>query len=170
MEQFVRDARIAMIYEGANGIQALDLVGRKLAQNGGRAIMTFFAEIDEFIKDNEGDDALKPYLDGLGAAKADVQEATQWFMANAMQNPDNAGAGSMDYLNMVALLCLAQGWARLAKAALERKADGTSDSFFEHKLITGRFFLERVLPDTKSHLAKLKSGAESMMAMPAEAF
>lgn len=170
MEQFVRDARIAMIYEGANGIQALDLVGRKLAHNGGRAIMTFFAEIDEFIKDNEGNDGLKPYLEGLASAKGDVQEATQWFMANAMQNPDNAGAGSMDYLNMVAILCLAQGWARLAKAALERKSEGVDDVFFDNKLITGRFFLERILPDTKSHLAKLKTGSESMMALPADQF
>ncbi len=170
LEQFVRDARIAMIYEGTNGVQALDLVGRKLPKDGGRAIMAFFAEIDAFVNDNQGNEELKPYLDGLDAAKADVQEATQWFMANAMQNPDNAGAGSMDYLHMVALLCLAHGWAQLAKAALERKAAGDADDFFANKLITGRYFLERILPDVKAHLAKLKAGADSMMALPAEAF
>lgn len=170
MEQFVRDARIAMIYEGANGIQALDLVGRKLPAKGGRAIMTFFGEVDEFIKDNEGVEGLKPYLDGLGGAKADVADATQWFMANAMANPDNAGAGSMDYLNMFALLCLAYGWAQLAKTALEKKAAGESDEFFDNKLITGQFFLERILPDTKAHLVKVKTGADTMMSMPAEAF
>ncbi|MEM8771541.1 MAG: acyl-CoA dehydrogenase C-terminal domain-containing protein [Pseudomonadota bacterium] len=170
MEQFVRDARIAMIYEGANGIQALDLVGRKLPKDGGRAIMAFFAEVDDFIKDNQGSDDLKPYLDGLEAAKGDVQAATQWFMANAMQNPDNAGAGSHDYLNMFAILCLAFGWAQLAKAAIEKKNAGDSDAFFENKLITGRFFLERILPETKSALAKITAGAESMMALPAEAF
>lgn len=170
MEQFVRDARIAMIYEGANGIQALDLVGRKLPKDGGRAIMTFFAEIDEFIGDNEGNNELKPFLDGLSSAKGDVQEATQWFMANAMQNPNNAGAGSHDYLNMFALLCLAFGWAQIAKAAEDRKAGKVDDPFFQNKLLTGKYFLDRVLPETKVHLTKITAGAESMMALPAEAF
>ncbi|MEL7487699.1 MAG: acyl-CoA dehydrogenase family protein, partial [Pseudomonadota bacterium] len=124
MEQFVRDARIAMIYEGANGIQALDLVGRKLMKDGGRAWQAFFKEVDEFIADNEGVEELKPYCDGLVAAKADVSEATQWFAANAMQNPDNAGAGSTDYLYMWALFCIGYGWAQLAKAAIEKKAAG----------------------------------------------
>lgn len=170
MEQFVRDARIAMIYEGANGIQALDLVGRKLMKDGGRAWQTFFAEVDEFIADNQDNEELKPYLEGLATAKADVTEATQWLAANAMQNPNHAGAGSTDYLHMFAILCLAHGWAQLAKAALERKAAGDTDDFFTNKLITGRYFLDRVLPDTKSHLAKLKTGSDSMMALPAEAF
>lgn len=170
MEQFVRDARIAMIYEGANGIQALDLVGRKLPKDGGRAIMTFFAEIDEYAKDNADNEELKPFLDGLAAAKTDVQEATQWFMANAMQNPDNAGAGSTDYLHMFAILCLAYGWAQLAKAAIEKKNEGAANAFYANKLITGQYFLDRILPDTKAHLAKVKSGAASMMALEAEAF
>ncbi|MEE2691151.1 MAG: acyl-CoA dehydrogenase C-terminal domain-containing protein [Pseudomonadota bacterium] len=170
MEQFVRDARIAMIYEGANGIQALDLVGRKLPKDGGRAIQTFFKEVDDFIADNEGVAELKPYLDGLASAKNDVADATGWLMQNAFSNPDNAGAGSMDYLNLVALLCLAFGWAQLAKAAVEKQKAGEKDDFFANKLATGRYFLDRVLPDTKAHLAKLKSGAEAMMALPAEAF
>ena len=170
MEQFVRDARIAMIYEGANGIQALDLVGRKLMQDGGRAWQTFFAEIDEFVADNQDNEELKPYLDGLVGAKKDVEEATQWLAANAMQNFNHAGAGSMDYLHMFSILCLAHGWAQLAKAALERKAAGDADDFFTNKLITGRYFLERILPDTKAHLEKLKSGSDAMMALPAEAF
>ena len=170
MEQFVRDARIAMIYEGANGIQALDLVGRKLMQDGGRAWQTFFAEIDEFVADNQDNEELKPYLDGLVSAKKDVEEATQWLAANAMQNFNHAGAGSMDYLHMFSILCLAHGWAQLAKAALERKAAGDADDFFTNKLITGRYFLERILPDTKAHLEKLKSGSDAMMALPAEAF
>ncbi|MEM9170698.1 MAG: acyl-CoA dehydrogenase C-terminal domain-containing protein [Pseudomonadota bacterium] len=170
MEQFVRDARIAMIYEGANGIQALDLVGRKLPKDGGRAMMAFFAEIDDFVKDNQGNDDLKPYLDGLADVKADVADATQWFMMNAMQNPDNAGAGSADYLNLFALLCLAHGWANLAKAALERQAGGATDDFYKNKLITGRYFLERILPEAKVHVARIKTGAETVMALPAEAF
>ncbi len=170
MEQFVRDARIAMIYEGANGIQALDLVGRKLMKDGGRAWQAFFKEIDEFIADNDGNADLKPYIEGLADAKKDVEEATQWLAANAMTNFNNAGAGSTDYLYMFALLCLAHGWANLAKAALDRKAAGDTDAFFDTKLITGKYFLERVLPDIKAHLAKLKTGADTMMSMPREAF
>jgi alkylation response protein AidB-like acyl-CoA dehydrogenase len=170
MEQFVRDARIAMIYEGANGIQALDLVGRKLAKDGGRAIQTLFADIDQFVADNRGDEALQPFLDGLAAAKADVADATSWLMANAFQNPDNAGAASTDYLHLVALLFLAWSWARLAKAAIARRRAGDADRFCADKLATGRFFLARILPDGKAHLAKLKSGAEPVMALPAEAF
>jgi hypothetical protein len=170
MEQFVRDARIAMIYEGANGIQALDLVGRKLPKDGGRALQTFFAEVDQFIADNMGNAELTPFLDGLAAAKADVVDATQWLMMNGFGNPDNAGAGSMDYLHLFALLCLAYGWAQLAKAAIARRKDGAKDPFFENKLTTGRFFLTRILPDGKANLAKLKSGAEPLMTLPAEAF
>ena len=167
MEQFVRDARIAMIYEGANGIQALDLVGRKLMKNGGRAWQTYFAEIDEFIKDNDGNEELKPFLDGLALAKARALEATQWMGANAMQNFNNAGAGSMDYLSLFALTCLSYSWAMMAKAAVE--AEEKTD-FHKNKLITGRYFLERILPETGAHLEKIKTGAESMMALPAEAF
>ncbi|PQA89165.1 acyl-CoA dehydrogenase C-terminal domain-containing protein [Hyphococcus luteus] len=168
MEQFVRDARIAMIYEGANGIQALDLVGRKLPKDGGRAVMTFFAEIDEFVKDHEGDEDMKPYVEGLAAVKADMVEATQWFMANAMQNPNNAGASSMDYLGLTALTCLAYAWAMSAKAALEKK--DSSDDFYKNKLMTAKYFVDRVLPERSAHLAKIKSGSEAMMALPAEAF
>ena len=168
MEQFVRDARIAMIYEGANGIQALDLVGRKLMKDGGRAWQAYFAEIDEFIADNQGNDELKPFLDGLALAKGRTLEATQWMGANAMANFNNAGASSMDYLCLFALTCLAYAWAQSAKAALEKKDSG--DDFYKNKLITGRYFIDRILPETSSHLEKVKTGAEAMMALPAEAF
>jgi hypothetical protein len=170
MEQFVRDARIAMIYEGANGIQALDLVGRKLPKDGGRALQAFFAEIDLFLADNKGEAELKPFLEGLAAAKEDVGEATGWLMTNGFSNPDNAGAGTMDFLHLFALLCLAFGWAQLAKAAIAKKRAGEKDPFYANKLLTGKFFLARILPDAKAHLAKLKSGAEPLMAMAAEAF
>ncbi|MGE0409373.1 MAG: acyl-CoA dehydrogenase C-terminal domain-containing protein, partial [Amphiplicatus sp.] len=170
MEQFVRDARIAMIYEGANGIQALDLVGRKLMKDGGRAWRTYFAEIDAFIADNKDDTALAPFLDGLGAAKADLVEATQWLAANAMADFNNAGAGSMDYLHLFALTALAFSWAHMARAALAKKAESDADGFYANKLATGRYFLDRALPEGKAHLAKLKAGAASMMALPAAAF
>ena len=170
MEQFVRDARIAMIYEGANGIQALDLVGRKLPKNGGRAIQAFFADIDQFVSDNQGNEELKPFVEGLTSAKDDLADATAWLMQNAFQNPDNAGAASTDYLHLFGLVCLAHGWAQLAKAAIERRGEGGDTVFFENKLITGKYFLARILPEKSSHLAKIKSGAEPVMALDAEAF
>ena len=171
MEQFVRDARIAMIYEGANGIQALDLVGRKLAANGGRAVFAFFAEIDAFVKENEGDEAMKPYLEALKTTKAQLQEGTQWLMANAMSNFENAGAASHDYLNLFGITVLGYMWAQMAKAALHAKANGgAGDPYYDQKLATGRYYAERVAPEAGAHLAKLKMGAAAMMALPADAF
>jgi len=170
MEQFVRDARIAMIYEGANGIQALDLVGRKLMKDGGRAWQAYFKEIDQFISDNSDDEGLKIFTDGLVETKTRLLEATQWLGANAMKNFDHAGAGSMDYLHLFALTALAYSWAQMAKVALEKKKENSSDPFYENKLTTGRYFMERVLPDGAGHLAKIKTGADTMMALPAEAF
>jgi hypothetical protein len=172
MEQFVRDARIAMIYEGANGIQALDLVGRKLGKDGGRAIMAFFNEVQGFIKDHAGNDAIKPYLVALGDALGHLQQATMWFMQNAMAKPDNAGAGSNDYMHLLGLVALGYMWAQMMKAAQDKLtagADGTGDRL-NAKLVTGRFFMERMLPETGAHLKRIQSGAASMMELPAEAF
>ncbi len=168
--QYLRDARITMIYEGANGIQALDLVGRKLPANGGRAIMSWFADIDAFVAENGGEGPIKPYVDGLADAKKKLQEATMWLMQNGMQNPDNAGAASTDYLHVFGLTALAYMWAQMAKAAQAQVDAGTSDPYYANKLMTGRYFVERILPDTAAHLAKLKTGAEVLMQMPAEAF
>ena len=168
--QYLRDARITMIYEGANGIQALDLVGRKLPANGGRAIMSWFADIDAFVAENSGEGPIKPYVDGLADAKKQLQEGTMWLMQNGMQNPDNAGAASTDYLHIFGLTALAYMWAQMAKAAQAQVDAGTSDPYYANKLMTGRYFVERILPDTGAHLAKLKTGAEVLMQMPAEAF
>jgi hypothetical protein len=171
MSQFVRDARIAMIYEGANGIQALDLVGRKLAANGGRAIFAFFKEMDEFIEAHESDADLKPFIEGLRSAKMQLQDGTMWLMQNGMANFDNAGAASHDYLNLFGITALTYMWARMAKAALAAKHDGgAGDPYYDAKLATGRYFLARTLPDAGAHLAKMKSGAEPVMALAAEAF
>ncbi len=167
--QHLRDCRIAMIYEGTNGVQALDLVGRKLAANGGRAIMSFFAEVDALGGALQGE-ALEPFADGLADAKAKLQEATFWLMQNGLANPDNAGAASTDYLHLFGLTALAYMWAMMAKAAQTRLAAGETDPFYTNKLTTGRFFLQRILPEAGAHLAKLKAGAEAMMALPAEAF
>ena len=171
MEQFVRDARIAMIYEGANGIQALDLVGRKLPKDGGRAVMAFFAEVNAYIKENEADAALKLYLAGLKQSAGHLQQATMWLMQNALAKPDNAGAGSNNYMRLFGLTALAFMWAQIAKAALAKKAAGNGQAaLMDAKLITGKFFVERMLPETAAHLARITTGAGTMMAMSADMF
>jgi hypothetical protein len=172
MEQFVRDVRIAMIYEGANGIQALDLVGRKLGKDGGRAVMAFFNEVQSYIKEHAGEDDLKAYVGPLADALGHLQQATMWFMQNARANPDNAGAGSTDYMHLFGLVALGYMWCRMAEAAqgkLKAGADGATPRL-SAKLVTGRFFMERMLPETAAHLARIKAGAASMMELPAEAF
>ena len=168
--QYLRDVRIALIYEGTNGVQALDLVGRKLAADGGRGVMSFFAELDAFVDANEGDAGLKPFTTGLAAAKAELQDATMWLMQNGLANPDNAGAASTDYLQLFGLTALAYMWALQAKAALARIAGGDTDPFYQTKLTLGRYYIERILPETSGRLAKLKTGSELMMALPADAF
>ncbi|HTX48052.1 MAG TPA: acyl-CoA dehydrogenase C-terminal domain-containing protein [Caulobacteraceae bacterium] len=168
--QYLRDSRITLIYEGTNGIQALDLVGRKLAANGGRAMTSFFAELDAFTDAHVGDEPLKPYVEALAATKAQLQDGTFWLMRNGVANPDSAAAASTDYLHLLALTGLAYMWAKIAKVARAKIAEGDADPFYANKLIVGRYFLERVLPDAAAHLAKLKTGSESVMALPAEAF
>ena len=168
--QYLRDARITMIYEGANGVQALDLVGRKLGQNGGRGVMSFFADLDAVVAEDVGDETLRPFSDGLAAAKAQLQEATLWLMQNGMSNPDNAGAASNDYLHLFGLTALAYMWRLMAKAAAEKVAGGDADPFYANKLVVGRHFLERILPQAAAHLARLKAGSATLMALPAEAF
>jgi hypothetical protein len=168
MEQFVRDARIAMIYEGANGIQALDLVGRKLGKDMGRAVMAFFNEVQAFIKEN-GDEAMKPYVVPLGEALGHLQQASMWFMQNAMAKPDNAGAGSHDFMHLFGLVALGYMWAQMVKAAQQKIANGDGEAL-KPKLVIGRFFMERVLPETAAHLKRIQAGAATTMELPAEAF
>jgi hypothetical protein len=168
MEQFVRDARIAMIYEGANGIQALDLVGRKIGKDGGRALMAFLGEVGAYVKEKSADEKMKPFVAPLGQAAGHLQQASMWFMQNAMAKPDNAGAGSTDYLHLFGLVALGYMWARIAEAALA-KGNGAEQAM-KAKLVTARFFMERMLPETAAHLARIQAGAASMMELPAEAF
>lgn len=170
MSQFVRDNRIALIYEGANGVQALDLVGRKLARNGGRALMTLNAEIDQFVKDNKDTDGIAEFMDGLAGAKTTLTEATMWLMQNGMKDPNNAGAGSTDYMHMLGLATLAYMWAKMAVVAQAKIDDGANEDFYPNKLITGRYFMLRMLPMMNSHLAKIKTGAKPLMELEAAAF
>jgi len=170
-EQFVRDARIAMIYEGTNGIQALDLVGRKLASKGGRAVFSFFKEVDDFVAANKDDAKLVEFIAPLGDARKQLEEATMWFMENALENPDHAGAGSADYLHLFALTAIALMWAQMAKAAHEGLAAGSGDkAYYETKLVTGRYFINRILPQTSMHLTAVKAGADDVMALAADQF
>ena len=170
MEQFVRDARIAMIYEGANGIQGLDLVGRKLPKDGGRAISAFLTETAAFLKDAAGDDALKPLAAPVLAALGQLQQATMWFMQNALAKPDNAGAGATDYMHLMGLVALGSMWVRIAQAARRRLAEGRDVEAMEAKLVTARFFVERLLPEAGARLACITAGSDAVMAMPETMF
>jgi len=165
ISQFVRDVRIAQIYEGANGVQALDLVGRKLGADGGKPIMAFFEIVRTFIKENEADERLKAgFLDPLKAASKDLQAAAEFFLQNIKQ-PNAALAGSTDFLHLFGHVALGLMWARMARAAA-----GRTDDFHAAKLATGRYYMARLLPATALHLARIRSGAEPVMALPAEAF
>ena len=171
MEQFVRDARIAQIWEGTNGIQALDLVGRKLSHHMGRYLRQFFHPVDRFIQDNAQDPALKDYVMPLAKSFARLQQATAWIGEQGLKNPDQAAAASVDYLRMFGLVALAYMWAQMAKVAGERLAEGGEDpEFYRNKLVTARFFMERMLPDTSSLLAKVTAGSATLMELEAEAF
>jgi alkylation response protein AidB-like acyl-CoA dehydrogenase len=172
MSQFARDARITMIYEGANGVQALDLVGRKLAQDGGKHVMAFLEMVKGVIKENEGDEALKSgFLDPLKAASKDLQAAGMFFMQNGLRNPNAALAGSYDFMHLFGHVCLGLMWSRSARAAVAALAKGASDkAFYETKLATGRYYMARQLPATALHLARIQTGAEPVMALGPEAF
>ncbi len=172
MSQFVRDARIAMIYEGANGVQALDLVGRKLAADGGKHVMAFFEMVKSFVRENEGNAALKAgFLDPLKAASKDLQAAGMYFMQTGMKNPNAALAGSYDFMHLFGHVCFGLMWARMARAAMAALDAGTADAaFYDAKIATGRYYMARQLPATALHLARIQSGADPVMALPAEAF
>ena len=173
MSQFTRDARIAMIYEGANGVQALDLVGRKLAQDGGKHVMAFFDMVKTFIKDNSGQDEAfdKDFIEPLKAASKDLQAAGMYFMQTGMTNPNNALSGSNDFMHMFGHVCLGLMWARMGKVSVDTLAAGTDDpTFYETKLATGRFYMARQLPATALHLTRIQSGGDTVMALDATNF
>ncbi|HWH21738.1 MAG TPA: acyl-CoA dehydrogenase C-terminal domain-containing protein [Allosphingosinicella sp.] len=172
MEQFVRDARIAQIYEGTNGIQALDLVGRKLGKDGGRAIQTFFRILGEEAAAGGDDAGTKEIAEALQQASGELQTATMWLMQNGMQNPDNAGAASYSYMHLMGIVCLGLMWLRMAKASSAAIAAGAGEDrgFHEAKLVTARFFAQRIMPEAGALRRKIEAGAETLMALPVEAF
>ena len=172
MSQFVRDARITQIYEGANGIQALDLVGRKLGLDGGKHVMAFFEMVKDFIKENKDNKALNAdFLEPLKAASKDLQAAGMYFMQHGMKNPENALSGAYDFMHLFGHTCLGLMWARMAKSALASLEAGSGDkAFYEAKLATGRYFMARQLPTTATHLRRIETGADPVMGLAEDAF
>ncbi|MFT3690142.1 acyl-CoA dehydrogenase C-terminal domain-containing protein [Paenirhodobacter sp.] len=170
MSQFARDARIAMIYEGANGVQALDLVGRKLAQDGGKHVMAFFEMVKAECKAHD-DPRMAPFTEALKAASKQLQAAGMFFMQNGMKTPNAALAGSHDFLHMMGHVCLGLMWVRMAAAAHAALDAGAGDrDFYETKIATGRYYMARQLPACAAHLARIESGADPVMALAAERF
>ena len=171
MSQFVRDARITMIYEGANGVQALDLVGRKLATDGGRHVMAFFDMVKAFCKDHAEGPLAADFIGPLKAASKDLQAAAMFFMERGMKNPNDALAGSYDFMHLFGHTVLGLMWARMAVAAQATLDAGTGDAdFMAEKLATGRYYMLRQLPMTATHLARITSGADPVMALAADRF
>ncbi len=171
VEQFVRDARITQIYEGTNGVQALDLVGRKIPAHYGRALRQVFHPIDRFIVDAAEDKDLKDMAGLLGKSFGRLQLATAWIGEQGLKDPEQAGGGSRDYLRLFALVVVGYLWARMAQTARDALGRGTDErAFYEAKLATANFFLTRMLPDTSSLLSKIMSGKDAMMALEAEQF
>ncbi len=170
-EQYVRDARIAQIYEGTNGIQAMDLVGRKLPMNGGRALQAFLKIVADEVAQAKGDPKLAGVAEALEKASGQLGAATMWLMQNAMQNPENAGAGAVHYMHILGIVATGLMWLRMAKAAATLLQSGEGDTrYLEAKLISARFFAERVMPDAGALRRKIEGGAESLMAIDPDMF
>ena len=171
MSQFVRDARITMIYEGANGVQALDLVGRKLAQDGGKHVMAFFELVKAFCRQHGEGPVAADFIAPLKTASKDLQTAAMFFMERGMKNPDDALSGSYDFMHLFGHTALGLMWAKMAVAAQQALDAGEGDAaFLETKLATGRYYMKRQLPMTATHLARIQSGGAPVMELEAEAF
>jgi len=168
-EQLVRDCRITQIYEGTNGIQALDLMGRKVVASQGKLYELFAQDIAAFIEENSGDAALRPFLEPLAAAFERLSDVTEHVIQQAKETPDAIGAASVDYLDLFGLTALGYMWARMVKAAAP-KAEGDSSGFYSGKLKTARFYFDRLLPKTVALAEGIRSGSDSMMALTAEEF
>jgi hypothetical protein len=169
----VRDARITQIYEGTNGIQAMDLVGRKLPRDGGRAVRRFFELVGHDIAEAKAVGDPAGIASALESPLQDLQASTMWLAQNGMANPDNAGAGAYAYMDLMGLVTLGWMWLKMAKAAAAAIAEGggkEGKEFYEAKLATARFYAERELPLSSALRRKIEAGAETLMAIPAEAF
>jgi len=171
LEQFVRDARIAMIYEGTNGIQALDLVGRKLAANGGRALRLYMEELRTYFEAHGKDEDMREFVTPLARGVDDLQASTVWLMKNAMSDPDNAGAASIPYLHLLGLVSIGYMWVQIARASLTALSGNPDDpGFYADKLKTARYFFSHLLPETAVHRIRVEAGAANLMALDAASF
>ncbi|MGV3770418.1 MAG: acyl-CoA dehydrogenase C-terminal domain-containing protein [Sphingobium phenoxybenzoativorans] len=171
VEQYVRDARIAQIYEGTNGIQAMDLIGRKLPANGGRAIQALFKIIAAEVAAGKANPKTVGIAEALEKANGQLQAATMWLIQNSMANPDNAGAGAHSYMHIMGIVATGLMWLRMATAAAALLDAGEGDAkFLEAKLVTARFFAERIMPDAGALRRKIEGGAEALMALEPEMF
>ena len=173
MSQFARDARIAMIYEGANGIQALDLVGRKLPQNQGKNMIAFFEILKTYLTDNQNksDDFDKIFLEPMKTATNDLESAVVYFMDKGIKNPNEALAGSYDFMHLFGHVCLGLMWCKIAQASHEAiNFSSDPDDFHQSKISTGQYFMERQLPFTKLHLARIRAGSDTVMKLSASNF
>ncbi len=171
VEQYARDARIAMIYEGTNGIQALDLVGRKMGQNFGRNLRRFFHPVSDYIEKNQANEKMGEFIFPLAKAFAKLQQSTAMVAQRGLKDPVEAGAASSDYLRQFALVAMAYVWALMAEKAMEKLESGEGDkAFYESKLHTARFFMTRMLPEGDARFKMVMAGAEPLMAMPADGF
>jgi len=169
MEQFVRDARITQLYEGTNGIQALDLVGRKMGTHYGRYLRSFFHPVQEFIEQNADDADLQPLILGLAKAFGRLQQATGLIAQKGLRNPEEAGAAATDYLNLFGHVAVAFMWAKMAKLALSKKDDDPT-GFYSGKLKTARFYYERILPETGALFSMIMAGGGSIMDLEEDLF
>lgn len=160
--QYLRDARIAMIYEGTNGVQAMDLVGRKLPYDTGRYLSRFFHPLDQFIAENRDDPAMAEFTKPLKIHAKYLQQATMWIGAMGMANPDHAGAAAVEYQRMFGLVLFGYIWAKQAKLALALREQ--DPEFYDAKLATARFFFAKTLPQTTGLLAAITAGAGMVMA------
>ena len=158
VEQFVRDARINMVYEGANGVQAMDLVGRKLGRKGGAAPIALFGVLTGWIAENEKDEAMKPFVAGVKRGTETLQAATMWLAANGLKNPNDAGAGASDYLRLMAITVLAYMWGRMAKVSV-----GKDDQLHKDKLMCARYWMERMVPEVSLLLERIQAGSAVVM-------
>lgn len=172
MEQYVRDARIAQIYEGTNGIQALDLVGRKMGQGYGRLLRRFFHPVQQFIEENQTNEEMAEFVMPLFKSFAKLQQSTAIIAQKGLKNPDEAGAASTDYLRQFALVSLAYMWCLMVKAAMEKKAEGANGKteFYDSKIKTARFFMQRMLPDADARFKMIMAGADTLMALGEDEF
>jgi alkylation response protein AidB-like acyl-CoA dehydrogenase len=166
MEQLIRDARITQIYEGTNGIQALDLVGRKLPMGMGRLARRFFHPVANFLEQGAAKPEMLEFIGPLSKAFGRLQQATLWLGKSGTANPDEAGAAATEYLRMFGLVAIGYMWARMAETALANKADG----FYATKLDSARFYMAKVLPETGSLLSSITAGSASVMALKEDAF